>query len=80
MWGPSGKVVEVGGCNAARISEHVWWLLRTTGTRSSKWGNNVDRHVVARPSVQGMWTPASAAQRVTLTSEVVDAGGALAAS
>ena len=62
LWGPSSKSVEVGNCSAERIEEHMWWLLRTTGRRSSKWGNNVERHTVSRPSVQGPWDPATAAR------------------
>lgn len=43
------------------IRDRLWWSFRTLGTRSCKWGNNVARHVPARPSVQGAWDPTTAA-------------------
>ena len=43
------------------IQERLWWLLRSSGSRATGWGNNVDRHVSRRRSVQGGWTPATAA-------------------
>jgi hypothetical protein len=67
VWGPSGKVICVKNANELRIQEHVWWLLRTTGCRYSKWGSNVERHTVSRPSIQGLWDPATAARSSQLT-------------
>ena len=57
VWGPSGKVVNCRNLAPRDIAEHMWWLTRTTGQSSTKWGNNVERHRVARPSIQGKWTP-----------------------
>lgn len=62
MWGPSGKVVNCRNLEPRDIGEHMWWLTRTTGQRSTKWGNNVERHRVARPTIQGKWHPATALQ------------------
>lgn len=60
VWGPSGKVVNCRGLAPADIEEHMWWLTRTTGQHSTKWGNNVSRHRVSRPTIQGKWTPTAA--------------------
>lgn len=60
VWGPSGKVVNCRNLEAVDIGKHMWWLTRTTGQRSTKWGNNVNRHSVARPSIQGKWSPTTA--------------------
>ena len=74
VWGPSDKVINANTLSAELISDHMWWLLRTTGARPSGWGHNVERHNVARPSIQGPWHPAMAAMPVQMSFSELDAG------
>jgi hypothetical protein len=61
LWGPSGKVINMRKDDGRAIKDRLWWAFRTLGMRSTKWGTNVARHHVARPSIQGAWTPRTAA-------------------
>lgn len=62
VWGPSGKQLIARNLGPKDIANHIWWLTSTTGQRSSRWGNNVERHKPVRPSIQGKWDPTTAAR------------------
>lgn len=61
VWGPSGKVINLRNLAPEDVEEHLWWVMRTCGNRSTAWGCNVRRSITRQPTIQGAWTPSTAA-------------------